>query len=693
MESGSDDGSNSSSSSCAPGIAALRSGRTVAGGKNKSAPSRRQRVTTDLSIYSDLSCRRAPAPPRLQGVLQKDSAKELGQAWAKFFHANGIPGEKADCPHFQEAMRLTQQLGPVVQHVPTGSEIDGPCLQSEYDELMERVAEWKGWWDLYGVTVMCDSWIGPTGTTIVNFMISCNRRMYFHKSVDATGSMQSIPYLYELIRKVVVEEIGQGFVVQIVTQNESNFKEACGQLIKEYPHIVWQPCAAHTVNLMLMEIGNIPKVDAVLSSAKQICRFFYSYSEPLHAQMKTKIGGELIPPNAARFGTDFMCLQSYWDNKDKLRQWMISNEWEDGPWSREADYDYTYDCLTSCSWWEDVKWVLDRIRPLYAILQHADSPKTRSISGFMPRMIAARDELQSLFQEGSEDLNDFMDVVDRRVADIYDGTLMIAAGVLDPDAHYKHDLASNADYMQAFTMAIEKVADSPANAVAALDQFETFRSSSGRFDKDIARRCASTLDPASWWSYFGGEVKLLQGYATRIVSRCMSSSRCERNWSTYALMHAQATNQLASEKLHKLVCVRYNLNLRFEQSKTDKEEKDGKGKKELDLCRLMMDVALYDKENPIMDWLKNPGSASLTSLDEKDECDLPTPSRAVIGMICKGKSSEDVLDKPIGVLELKKNCTLSSRKQKRKRGKMATDNNGSLHRMSTRKKTKDLSSL
>ena len=134
---------------------------------------------------------------------------------------------------------------------------------------------------------MCDSWIGPTGTTIVNFMISCNRRMYFHKSVDATGSMQSIPYLYELIRKVVVEEIGQGFVVQIVTQNGSNFKEACGQLIKEYPHIVWQPCAAHTVNLMLMEIGNIPKVDAVLSSAKRICRLFYSYSEPLHAQMKT----------------------------------------------------------------------------------------------------------------------------------------------------------------------------------------------------------------------------------------------------------------------------------------------------------------------------------------------------------------------------------------------------------------------
>lgn len=177
------------------------------------------------------------------------------------------------------------------------------------------------------------------------------------------------------------------------------------------------------------------------------------------------------------------------------------------------------------------------------------------------------------------------------------------------------------------------------------------------------------------------------------LSACPSSGR-ERNWSPFALMHAQAKNQLAFEKLHKLVYVRYNLRLRTEESEIDTEEKDGKGNKEFDPCRMMMDVELYDKENPIMDWLNIPrtGSASLTLLDEEDECDPPAPSRAVVDMICKAISSEDVLDKPIGAWESKKSGMLDGRKQKRKKGKTATNVEGSSHTMSTRNKKKDLSS-
>uniref|UniRef100_A0ACD6ARX4 Uncharacterized protein n=1 Tax=Avena sativa TaxID=4498 RepID=A0ACD6ARX4_AVESA len=296
------------------------------------------------------------------------------------------------------------------------------------------------------------------------------------------------------------------------------------------------------------------------------------------------------------------------------------------------------------------------------------------------------------FQEGSEDLKNVIDVVDKRVADLYNDTLMIAAGMLDPEAHYKYDLASNPHFMQAFTMAIQKVADSPANAAEALEQFEMFRSSRGMFDKEIARRGVGKAGPAHWWMLYGGEVRILQGYAIRIVSQCMSSSGCERNWSPFALMHAQARNQIAYEKLHKMVYVRYNLRLRTEQSETDTEEKYGKENKEFDPFRMMMDVELYDKENPIMDWLNVPGSESLTLLDEEDGCDPPTPSRAAVDMICKATLSEDVLDKPIRAWELKKSNMPGSRKQKRKKGKTATNAGGSLHAMSTRNKMKDLSS-
>ena len=113
---------------------------------------------------------------------------------------------------------------------------------------------------------------------IINFMIFCNGRMFFHKSINANGSIQNADFIYDCLREVVVEEIGAKVVVQIVTDNGSNYKKACRQLIAQYPHITWQPCAAHTINLMLKDIGRFPEVTEVVDSAKRICRFFYNHN-------------------------------------------------------------------------------------------------------------------------------------------------------------------------------------------------------------------------------------------------------------------------------------------------------------------------------------------------------------------------------------------------------------------------------
>jgi hypothetical protein len=88
-------------------------------------------------------------------MLQGNARERLGQAWSKWFHANDIPGKKAICPYFRAAMKLTQQLGEVAG--PWGREIDGRYLEMNYDDLLDCMADFKGNWGQYGVTVMCDS--------------------------------------------------------------------------------------------------------------------------------------------------------------------------------------------------------------------------------------------------------------------------------------------------------------------------------------------------------------------------------------------------------------------------------------------------------------------------------------------------------------------------------------------------------
>jgi hypothetical protein len=102
--------------------------------------------------------------------------------------------------------------------------------------------------------------------------------MFFPKTVDATAQIQNAEFIYDCIKEVIVKDIGESYVVQIVTDNGSNYKKACKQLIPEYPHITWQPCAAHTINLMLKDIPQCDEVDELLYSAKRICRFLYKHN-------------------------------------------------------------------------------------------------------------------------------------------------------------------------------------------------------------------------------------------------------------------------------------------------------------------------------------------------------------------------------------------------------------------------------
>lgn len=146
--------------------------------------------------------------------------------------------------------------------------------------------------------------------------------------------------------------------------------------------------------------------------------------------MSEKIGGELIRWNATRFGTIFLFLQSFWDRKEKFQAWMVSNEWENSEWKDEPDHDFTYDCLTSRVWWEEVELVLEAVTPLYSVLRFADQQKNGTISGFVPRMLQAQREIHAKLKHNKKASNDLLrrinEVINRRARYLLNETLMLA---------------------------------------------------------------------------------------------------------------------------------------------------------------------------------------------------------------------------------------------------------------------------
>jgi hypothetical protein len=115
----------------------------------------------------------------------------------------------------------------------------------------------------------------------------------------------------------VVADVDENNVIQVITDNGSNYKKACRYLTNEYLHIAWQPCLAHTINLMLKTIGEFFDHESVIDSAKLIARWLYNHGK-LHTMMKTTIGGNLVRWNATHFDTNYLFLESFLRRKGRF---------------------------------------------------------------------------------------------------------------------------------------------------------------------------------------------------------------------------------------------------------------------------------------------------------------------------------------------------------------------------------------
>jgi len=67
-------------------------------------------------------------------------------------------------------------------------------------------------------------------------------------------------------------------VVQVVTDNARPNEAAASLLKAKHPSIFWKGCAAHTIDLMLEDIGKMPRVAATISQAKCLTVFLYAHT-------------------------------------------------------------------------------------------------------------------------------------------------------------------------------------------------------------------------------------------------------------------------------------------------------------------------------------------------------------------------------------------------------------------------------
>ncbi|KAL7163438.1 hypothetical protein ACSBR2_039531 [Camellia fascicularis] len=135
----------------------------------------------------------------------------------------------------------------------------------------------------------------------------------------------------------VVDEIGEEYVVQIVTDNKAAIKAAGYKLMQKRENLYWTGCAAHCIDLMLEDIGKKKSVAKVLDCAKVITRFIYNSNWVVDFMKRFAGDRELLCPVITHFATNFITLESIVKHKTALQDMFHSEEWKHSKWSKKDD--------------------------------------------------------------------------------------------------------------------------------------------------------------------------------------------------------------------------------------------------------------------------------------------------------------------------------------------------------------------
>ncbi|KAG5003386.1 hypothetical protein JHK82_027399 [Glycine max] len=199
--------------------------------------------------------------------------------------------------------------------------------------------------------------------TLINFLVNCSLGTQFVKSVDASEYMKTSQKIFELLDSFV-EEIGEKNVIQVVTDNGSNYVLAGKILQVTRPKIFWTPCATHCFDLMLEDIGKIPKVKRVIQRGIKLVGYIYNHTFALNIMRKFTQKTELVRHGVTRFATTFLTLQRLHKQKANLRRMFTLDEWLKSKAAKEPKGKKATYVVLMPSFWNDVVYTLKAMGPL-----------------------------------------------------------------------------------------------------------------------------------------------------------------------------------------------------------------------------------------------------------------------------------------------------------------------------------------
>eukprot|EP00267_Zea_mays_P045068 XP_020397306.1 uncharacterized protein LOC103634292 [Zea mays] len=445
---------------------------------------------------------------------------------------------------FQIAIEATAQFGSGYKP-PTPYQLGEPLLQEAVKTTNTMREEHERAWKHYGCTLMSDGWSDRRGRHLINFLVNSPEGTYFLESVDASSEVHDAYMLADLLEKKV-DEIGRDKVVQVVTDNGANYKVAGKLLMERIPTLFWSPCAAHCLDLMLEDIGNLKEFKKPIARARRVTTFIYRHGRILAAMREKTGGADLVRPATTRFATSFLTLKSLYKHKDALKALFASTAWTDNRLSKTSAGLDVYNIVFSTQFWNSVEDCLRASGPLLIVLRVVDGDERPAMPEVQALMKCANEKINQSFAVQSKKtlLKKIITIIERRWEKQMDHPLYGAAMYLNPGK--LHPLIRNDDdatvgqlrgcFLDVLARMVDDEETRDKINSQAMD-YEFLRGAA--FSNKMAKDNLQTMTPLEWWRSYGGRAIELQRFARRLI-------------------HTKKRNRLLHKRLNSIIFISYN---------------------------------------------------------------------------------------------------------------------------------------
>ncbi|KAK4253278.1 hypothetical protein QN277_010602 [Acacia crassicarpa] len=195
------------------------------GSNGNSAAAKRVKGPLDLMFFKkpEASCKAGKGKKQtsINDACDKEARGKTIQYVERFLCANGIPFNVVRSKSFKYMVQAIGNHDPNLK-LPSYYECRVPLLKKELDYTNDLLKDHVVQRANYGCSIMSDGWTDRKNKTLINFLVNSPSGSMFVKSVDASSYVKSGAKLFELLDNFV-EEIGEKNVVQVVTDNGSDY--------------------------------------------------------------------------------------------------------------------------------------------------------------------------------------------------------------------------------------------------------------------------------------------------------------------------------------------------------------------------------------------------------------------------------------------------------------------------------------